>query len=284
MKSNFKTLSLNLISLKVIVLYLLFFVQSISIGQNDSISNSLSLDDFFTETEEAPSLLPEKMLITQRVLWGNRGLMRNYSYFDLTAEYRQRELNIRRYMLSANQILGELKLPVFVKPNNGGSSFGISKVNIASELAPALEKAFKEDNQVLVEEYISGREFTVGVFKSKGVTTVLPITEIKTENEFFDFAAKYEGKSEEITPAEITASMFKDLTEAATKVYTIFNCSGVVRIDFIYNEEVQKAYLLEVNTVPGQSEASIIPQQVKAMGWSLTDFYGTIIEDILASK
>ena len=186
--------------------------------------------------------------------------------------------------LSANQILGELKLPVFVKPNNGGSSFGISKVNAASELAPALEKAFKEDNQVLVEEYISGREFTVGVFKSKGVTTVLPITEIKTENEFFDFAAKYEGKSEEITPAEITASMFKDLTEAATKVYTIFNCSGVVRIDFIYNEEVQKAYLLEVNTVPGQSEASIIPQQVKAMGWSLTDFYGTIIEDSLASK
>ena len=87
----------------------------------------------------------------------------------------------------------------------------------------------------MVEEYISGREFTVGVFKSKGVTTVLPITEIKTENEFFDFAAKYEGKSEEITPAAITASMFKDLTEAATKVYNIFNCSGVVRIDFIYN-------------------------------------------------
>ena len=186
--------------------------------------------------------------------------------------------------LSTDQILGELKLPVFVKPNNGGSSFGISKVNVANELAAALEKAFNEDNQVLVEEYISGREFTVGVFKSKGVTTVLPITEIKTENEFFDFAAKYEGKSEEITPAKITAPMFNDLTASAKQVYDIFNCSGVVRIDFIYNEQAQKAYLLEVNTVPGQSEASIIPQQVKAMGWSLTDFYGTIIEDSLASK
>lgn len=110
MKSKFITLYSNLMSLKVTVLYLLFFVQSISIGQNDSISNSLSLDDFFTETEEAPSLLPEKMLITQRVLWGNKGLMRNFSYFDLTAENRQRELNIRRYMLSAHQILGFVTL------------------------------------------------------------------------------------------------------------------------------------------------------------------------------
>ncbi|MEI7589275.1 MAG: D-alanine--D-alanine ligase [Chitinophagia bacterium] len=185
---------------------------------------------------------------------------------------------------SPDQILSEVALPVFVKPNNGGSSFGISKVNTKDQLAPALEKAFKEDTQILVEEFISGREFTIGVFKSKGITTVLPITEIKTENEFFDFAAKYEGKSEEITPAKITASMLKDLSEAAEKVYNIFNCSGVVRIDFIYHETLQKAYLLEVNTVPGQSEASIIPQQVKAMGWSLTDFYGTIIEDSLASK
>ena len=186
--------------------------------------------------------------------------------------------------LSADEILSEVKLPLFVKPNNGGSSFGISKVITENQLKPALEKAFKEDQQVLVEEFISGREFTVGVFKSKGVTTVLPITEIKTENEFFDFAAKYEGKSEEITPANITESMLKDLTESAKKVYTIFNCSGVVRIDFIYNEEAQKAFLLEVNTVPGQSEASIIPQQVTAMGWSLTDFYGSIIEESLHSK
>ncbi len=181
-------------------------------------------------------------------------------------------------------ILAQLSLPVFVKPNNGGSSLGISKVNTAAELAPALEKAFKEDTQVLVEEFISGREFTIGVFKSKGVTTVLPITEIITENEFFDFEAKYQGKSKEITPAQVSETMFADLTAAAKKVYATLNCRGVVRIDFIYDEKQSKAFMLEVNTVPGQSEASVIPQQVRALGWTLTDFYGTIIEDTLAAK
>jgi len=186
--------------------------------------------------------------------------------------------------LSPDQILSNLTLPVFVKPNNGGSSFGISKVNQANELPTALEKAFKEDTQILVEEFISGREFTIGVFKSKGKITVLPITEIKTENEFFDYEAKYQGKSQEITPADITTKMFDTLTAAAQKVYAILNCRGVVRIDFIYDEAAEKAFMLEVNTVPGQSEASVIPQQVKAMGWNLTDFYGWIIEDSLEQK
>ncbi len=186
--------------------------------------------------------------------------------------------------LNSDEILKQVTLPLFVKPNNGGSSLGISKVNTHEELAPALVKAFNEDSQVLVEEFISGREFTIGVFKSKGITTVLPITEIKTENEFFDFEAKYQGKSEEITPAVISDTMFKDLTEAAKKVYATLNCRGVVRVDFIYDEKAAKAYMLEVNTVPGQSEASVIPQQVKAMGWTLTDFYATIIEDTLSKN
>ena len=183
-----------------------------------------------------------------------------------------------------NEILDQLKLPVFVKPNNGGSSLGISKVNTALELPTALEKAFKEDTQVLVEEFISGREFTIGVFKSKGVLTVLPITEITTENEFFDFEAKYQGKSKEITPAIVSEKMFNDLTVAAKKVYTTLNCRGVVRVDFIYDEAAEKAYMLEVNTVPGQSEASVIPQQVKVMGWNLSEFYATLVEDALANK
>jgi D-alanine-D-alanine ligase len=183
-----------------------------------------------------------------------------------------------------HEILDQLKLPVFVKPNNGGSSLGISKVNTASELPTALEKAFKEDTQVLVEEFISGREFTIGVFKSKGVLTVLPITEITTENDFFDFEAKYQGKSKEITPAIVTEKMFNDLTAAAKKVYTTLNCRGVVRVDFIYDEAAEKAYMLEVNTVPGQSEASVIPQQVKVMGWNLSEFYATLVEDALANK
>lgn len=186
--------------------------------------------------------------------------------------------------LDTADILANVQLPVFVKPNNGGSSFGISKVNQASELSAALEKAFKEDTQILVEEFISGREFTIGVFKSKGKITVLPITEIKTDNEFFDYEAKYQGKSKEITPAEIPSKMFDALTAAAQKVYAILNCRGVVRIDFIYDEAAEKAYMLEVNTVPGQSEASVIPQQVKAMGWNLTEFYGWIIEDSLEQK
>jgi D-alanine-D-alanine ligase len=184
--------------------------------------------------------------------------------------------------LTEAEILVNLSLPVFVKPNNGGSSLGISKVNTQEELAPALQKAFKEDTQVLVEEFISGREFTIGVFKSKGITTVLPITEIITENEFFDFEAKYQGKSKEVTPALITDTMQVELTAAAKKAYAILNCRGVVRIDFIYNEAQQKPYMLEVNTVPGQSDASVIPQQVRALGWSLTDFYGAIIEDTLS--
>jgi D-alanine-D-alanine ligase len=183
--------------------------------------------------------------------------------------------------LSSKAILEQLQLPVFVKPNNGGSSIGMSKVDMANDLDAAIEKAFQEDDQILIEEFISGREFTIGVFKSKGKITVMPITEIKTGNSFFDFEAKYLGKSEEITPAIISEEMQQQLTAAAKRVYEVMNCRGVVRIDFIYNEEKSKPFMLEVNTVPGQSEASIIPQQVLEMGWKLSDFYTAIIEEAL---
>ena len=183
--------------------------------------------------------------------------------------------------LTPDQILSQVTLPLFVKPNNGGSSLGISKVNTALELAPALEKAFKEDNQVLVEEFISGREFTIGVFKTKGALQVLPITEIETSNEFFDFEAKYQGKSVETTPALISDTMQYQLEAAAKRVYEVLNCRGVVRVDFIYNEQKGLPYMLEVNTVPGQSAASVIPQQVKAMGMSLQEFYTSIVEESL---
>jgi D-alanine-D-alanine ligase len=183
--------------------------------------------------------------------------------------------------VSPENILAKLQLPVFVKPNNGGSSIGMSKVTTADALAPALEKAFKEDTQVLVEEFISGREFTIGVFKTNGTLQVLPITEIETSNEFFDFEAKYQGKSVETTPALITETMQSQLEAAAKRVYEVLNCRGVVRIDFIYNEEKGLPYMLEVNTVPGQSAASVIPQQVKAMGMSLQEFYTSIVEESL---
>jgi D-alanine-D-alanine ligase len=176
-------------------------------------------------------------------------------------------------------ILKNLKLPLFVKPNNGGSSLGISKVKEAGELQQALGKAFNEDDQVLVEEFISGREFTIGVFKQKGEVIALPITEIISNNEFFDFEAKYQGASQEITPAQVEETVAEKIRTEAQKAYAVFNCNGIVRIDFIYSEADGNPYLLEINTVPGQSDASLVPQQVVAMGMSLKDFYSALIEE-----
>ena len=180
--------------------------------------------------------------------------------------------------LTKEQVLRELTLPVFVKPNNGGSSIGMSKVAQENELEAALLKAFDVDEQVLVEEFISGREFTIGVFKTKENILALPITEVISQKEFFDYEAKYLGKSEEITPAKIEGAVADKIREAAIKAYHVFNCKGIVRIDFIYHSVKGVPYMLEINTVPGQSEASIIPQQVKAMGWSLKEFYSALIE------
>jgi D-alanine-D-alanine ligase len=185
--------------------------------------------------------------------------------------------------VSAAQILNELQLPFFIKPNNGGSSIGMSKVEKAGDLDAAIDKAFKEDDQVLVEEMIKGREFTVGVFKTKGNIIVLPLTEVKAHDDktFFDFEAKYEGKSTETTPAQVEETIADKIREAAARVYAVFNCRGVVRIDFIYHEESGRPFMLEINTIPGQSAASIVPQQVKVMGWSLKEFYTKLVEEIL---
>lgn len=172
-----------------------------------------------------------------------------------------------------------LKLPVFVKPNNGGSSIGMSKVMKAEDLPAAIAKAFKEDEQVLVEEFIAGREFTIGVFKSKGNIIALPITEIISKKDFFDYEAKYEGASDEITPARVEETIAEKIRQAARYAYEIFNCRGIVRIDFIYDEQARQPVMLEINTVPGQSAASLVPQQVKAMGWSLKEFYSALIEE-----
>jgi D-alanine-D-alanine ligase len=183
------------------------------------------------------------------------------------------------------QVLSSLTLPLFVKPNNGGSSIGMSKVTEPFHLKQALEKAFKEDDQVLVEQMIQGREFTVGVYKSRGEISVLPITEViaHKEKDFFDFEAKYGGKSTEITPAEISHDWKSQLEITAKMIYQVFNCRGVVRIDFIYNAEENKPYMLEINTIPGQSDASVIPQQVRARGENLEDFYSKLVEEALES-
>ena len=183
---------------------------------------------------------------------------------------------------SPDEVAGKLRFPVFVKPNNGGSSIGMSKVNkLSDELGSAIEKAFKEDSQVLIEEFIEGREFTVGVFKTEHNIIVLPITEVISKKEFFDYEAKYEGASSEMTPAQIDEAVADKIRYAAKKIYQVFNCRGVVRIDFIYNEQAKQPYMLEINSIPGQSEASIVPQQVRVMGWSLKEFYTKLIEESL---
>ena len=187
---------------------------------------------------------------------------------------------------SPEEVISQLSFPVFVKPNNGGSSIGMSRVNNASEeLGKAIEKAFREDEQVLVEEFIEGREFTIGVFRTKGEIITLPFTEIKTKNKFFDFEAKYTaGFTDEITPAVVDEAIAGQVRAAAKKIYQVFNCRGVVRIDFIYNEKKGAPYMLEINTVPGQTEASLVPQQVAAMGWNLKEFYTALVNDALERK
>ncbi len=184
-------------------------------------------------------------------------------------------------MVDVNLVAANLKFPLFVKPANGGSSIGMSKVPDAAGLPDAIKKAFDEDDQVLIEEFVEGREFTIGVCRLRGEVVTLPMTEVISENYFFDFEAKYQGKSQEITPADLDELKAKKIRAAARKIYHVFNCDGVIRIDFIYNESMGEPFMLEVNTVPGQSEASIVPMQVRAMGMDLKTFYSLLIEDSL---
>lgn len=183
---------------------------------------------------------------------------------------------------SVGAILDQLRLPVFVKPNESGSSLGVSKVKEVAGLLPAIEKAFKEDNQVLIEEFIEGRELTIGIYKTNGRLHALPATEIESKNEFFDYEAKYTpGVTNEITPARIDKSLKEQLENKACHIYRHLNCRGVVRMDFILETKSGKLFFLEVNTMPGQSENSIVPQQVRAAGKTLMDFYGEVLEDCI---
>lgn len=176
-------------------------------------------------------------------------------------------------------IASMLKFPLFVKPNNGGSSVGMSKVYNIAALPEALEKAFHEDEQVLVEEFIQGREFSQGIARLHGKITVLPATEIKSSKDFFDYEAKYTpGVSEEITPADLPEAKANEIAAVLTEVYTRLNCKGMVRIDFILQEGTNDFYFIEVNTTPGQSANSLIPQQVRAAGMNVGEFYGMLIE------
>ncbi len=168
--------------------------------------------------------------------------------------------------------------PCFVKPNSGGSSFGVAKVIRFEDLQPAIDEAMKEDREVIIERYIKGREITCGVFKSNGKFTILPVTEIIPKNEFFDYEAKYtSGKAEEITPAQIPEGLSSKCRELACQIYDLTDSSGIIRVDFIIKGN--QLYFLELNSIPGMSKESIIPQQVEAAGLKMEDVLQSIIEN-----
>ena len=176
------------------------------------------------------------------------------------------------------EVVRELSLPLFVKPSAGGSSFGVTKVKKEEELEAAVDKALKESPEVLIEQFIEGKEFTCGVVKIGDKKIILPVTEVIPKNEFFDYEAKYTpGMTEEITPARISETLTKKVQSLSSEIYDLCNCKGIVRVDYILKGEI--FYFLEINTVPGMTATSFIPQQIRAAGLNMTNLLTEIIEE-----
>ncbi len=183
--------------------------------------------------------------------------------------------------VNAAEIVRNLGLPVFVKPNAGGSSFGITKVKTQAEIEPAILKAWEESNEALIEQFIDGAEFTCGLVKIGNKKIVFPVTEVLPKNEFFDFEAKYTpGVTEEITPARLPEHLFEKCQNISSEIYDFCQCAGIVRIDYILKND--EFYFLEVNTTPGMTATSFVPQQIAAMGMTLKDMISLIIGDKLS--
>ena len=177
---------------------------------------------------------------------------------------------------SPRSIVAQLGLPLFIKPTNGGSSFGVTKVKSMEEIEPAVERAFLENDAVMAEEAIVGREVTNGIFTDRGKIVNLPVTEIVTEREFFDFEAKYQGLSKEICPAPLPPHITEQIQQMTTHIYTFMGCSGLVRMDYIIKGE--EIFFLEMNMVPGMTAISLIPAQVRAAGIEIKEFFTALIE------
>lgn len=185
-------------------------------------------------------------------------------------------------VIDAASIIKRVGLPCFVKPNRSGSSFGISKVKNTEELIPAIEKAYREDEEIIIESFLKGTEVSVGVITYDSEVKILPITEIVSENDFFDYEAKYEGKSQEITPARISEEEKALVEDVAKRIYTILGMTGYSRSEFILVDGIP--FFLEMNTIPGLTGESILPQQAKAAGISLADLFGHAVEMGLNNK
>ncbi len=182
--------------------------------------------------------------------------------------------------VSDEDIISRIGLPCFVKPASGGSSFGTTKVKTADQLRPAIDIALKEGEDVMVEAFMKGTEITCGCYKTKAKSTVFPITEVVPENEFFDYDAKYNGQVSEITPARLSERLTQRVQQLTSAIYDILGCHGIIRIDYIITEG-EKINLLEINTTPGMTATSFIPQQVRAAGLDIREVMTDIIEDTL---
>ena len=184
--------------------------------------------------------------------------------------------------INTEEITAKVGLPCFVKANKAGSSFGISKVYKKNDLKPAIEKAYKEDDEVIIESFLDGIEVSVGVITYKGKTKILPITEIVSENDFFDYEAKYQGKSQEITPARLSPEQEKNVIETAKHAYEVLKMKGYSRSEFIFIGD--EPYMLEMNTTPGLTNESILPQQAKIAGISMSELFESAIEEALVKN
>ena len=180
------------------------------------------------------------------------------------------------------EIEKRIGMPCFVKPAAGGSSFGVSKVKNADQLAPALRVAFMESDEVMVESFMKGTEISIGCYKTRDKAVVFPATEVVTSNEFFDYDAKYNGQVQEITPARLSPETTKRVEEETSRIYDILHCNGIIRIDYIISKDADgndKINMLEINTTPGMTATSFIPQQVRAAGLDIKDVLTDIVEN-----
>ena len=183
-------------------------------------------------------------------------------------------------LVSDDEVEERIGMPCFVKPAADGSSFGVTKVKNKDQLAPAIRKAMMESPEVMVESYLEGTEITQGIYKTHDKTVIFPITEVVTSNEFFDYDAKYNGQVQEITPARISKDIADRVSQVTSHIYDILHCNGIIRIDYIISKE-GKISMLEVNTTPGMTATSFIPQQVRAAGLSMADVLSDIVENQL---
>ncbi len=276
---------------------------------NDGTSSKVDRNDF-SFVENNKRVRPDFAYITIHGTPGENGIIEGY--FDLiempysTSDVLVEAMTFNKYALNQflrsmgvnisdsvllrqnqtrritnEQIVERLGLPCFVKPNAGGSSFGVTKVKEADELEPAIQKAMAESPEVMVEAYMKGTEITCGVYKTHDKAVAFPITEVVTDNEFFDYNAKYNGQVSEITPARLSPETTERVKNETLNIYEILGCRGIIRIDYILTGEKgsEKINMLEINTTPGMTATSFIPQQVKAAGKDIGDVLAEIIED-----